>query len=71
MTIRLYKWEIVDTIAEYAEAVAIAESKEAAIDVICNSIDDADFCNELRQELTENEPDVYAAPYGFYSESPT
>lgn len=69
--VKLYVWEIVDTIAEYAEAIAIAESKEDAIEVICDSVHDDDLREDLRRELTQNDPEVHSAPYGFYSESRT
>lgn len=71
MTVKLYVWQIVDTIAEYAEAIAIAESVEQAIETICNSTNDDDLREDLQRELTQNEPDVYQAPYGYYSESRT
>lgn len=68
---KLFVWTISDTIVEYGIAIGFADSVEAAIEAICYEIEDPGFEEEVRQELQNNEPDVYEETYGFFSESPT
>lgn len=65
MTLKLYYWEVVDSLEDHAPgyAFALASSKEEAIDMIVRSYE-GPRSQPLAAELTENEPDVYDSPVG-------
>jgi len=63
VTLKLYLWEDVEALAEYAtgRALALASSKGEAIDLFV--VDDGRA--SLRAELEATEPLVFESPVGF------
>ena len=68
MNLKLFYWDDVDSLEDWAPgyAFALAESKEQAVELICNSEIEHGFPDErLRLELNNREPRIVTEPEGF------
>jgi len=68
MSLRLFYWDDVEALAQWApgRAFALAHSKEEAIDLVVDMRGgDQDERDALRTDLVDHEPEVFTEPVGF------
>lgn len=71
---KLFIWVISDTVVEHGLAIALAPTKAAAIDAVCNTFAafEEEEADQLRAELKATEPRTETdQTFGYFSASPT